>query len=84
MTYTQKTYNHLKDEFVRDSRTDFLFQQLIHQLEQYPTLNISDDDFKRLFTLQKCNISIEWFVHRMGRYNTPLADVLIAYITYRN
>lgn len=80
MTYAIE-YEHLKDELVKNSNTEWIFNKVKNSANKYK-LELSDEDFNNLFKLQKADKDIEWVMHQMSVYKQTLTDALISYITY--
>lgn len=80
MTYVIE-YEHLKDELVSDEKTRWHFNKVKDAANKFK-LELFDEDFKRLYKLQKADKDIEWLMHKMSVYKQSLTDALVSYITY--
>lgn len=74
-------YEHLYEELVIDKDTKWNFNK-VKDTANNNRLELSDEDFKRLFKLQRNDKDIGWLMNKMSAYKMSLTDVLISYITY--
>lgn len=74
-------YEHLKDELVTCEKTEWSFNKVKDTANKH-NLELSDEDFKRLFKLQTFDKDIGWMMRVMSVYKMSLADVLVSYITF--
>jgi regulation of enolase protein 1 (concanavalin A-like superfamily) len=74
-------YEHLADELITNEKTKWHFNQVKNNANEYK-LELSDEDFKRLFKLQTADKDIRWLMHKMSIYKLSLVDALVSYITY--
>lgn len=74
-------YEHLADELIVDEITKWNFEQVKKCANKYK-LELSDEDFKRLFKIQRSDKDIDWIIHKMSVYKLTLVDALVSYITY--
>jgi hypothetical protein len=74
-------YEHLADELIVSEKTKWYFNQVKNNANEYK-LELSDEDFKRLFKLQTADKDIEWLMHKMSVYKLSLIDALVSYIIY--
>jgi len=71
-------YEHLADELVRNERTEWHFKQVKEYANKF-NLELTDEEFRGLFTLQKKDKDIGWIMHQMS-YGSTFTDALISYI----
>lgn len=45
------------------------------------SIELSDEEFRKLFDLRGCDIDTDWIIHRMARHSLSLLDALILYVT---
>jgi isopropylmalate/homocitrate/citramalate synthase len=74
-------YEHLADELIANENAKWNFNQVKNNANKYQ-LELSDEDFKQLFKLQKANKDIEWIMHKMSAYKLTIVEALVSYITY--
>lgn len=74
-------YEHMADELVNDKTTRWHFYR-VKEIANENKLELSDDDFRRLFKLSIKNKDIDWIMYQMSEYNQSLIDALVSYITY--
>ena len=72
-------YSELRNELVTDDRTKFLFD-LVRNTSIEFNVELSEDDFCRLFRLAVADKDISWILNRMN--SSSLTDVLVSYITF--
>lgn len=74
-------YEHLKDELVKNDKTDFLFNHVKDNANKFK-LELSEEDFKRFFKLKSSDVDVKWMMHKMHAYELSLTDALISYVCY--
>jgi hypothetical protein len=74
-------YEHLKDELVSDSKTEFHFNKVKDNANKY-RLDLSDEEFDYFLKLQKSDKDVAWIMRLMSVYKVSFTDALISYITY--
>lgn len=71
------TYEHLWDELENDHN----FRSLAVKANK-ARVELSDEDFKRLYKLEKRDKDTKWILNQMGMYNQSLVDALVGYISW--
>jgi len=74
-------YEHLQDELITDKASKWHFNQVKETANRYK-LELSDEDFKRLFKLQRADKDIGWIMDQMSILGMSLVDALVSYIVY--
>lgn len=72
-------YEHLRDG-IANPFTEREFVR-VRDYANENQLDLSDDDFKRLFKLAKNNEDVRWIIQKMKAFNMSLVDVLVLYLT---
>lgn len=75
------TYEQLEDELIKDKVTRWHFNNVKNKANEN-RLELSDDDFKRLFKIDVKDKDINWIMLKMSAYKLNLVDALVSYITY--
>ena len=76
MTYDIK-YEWLSD----DLPNDYYFKSLVKKANKYE-LELSDEDFKMLYEIEKSEKDIEWILNKMSMYGKTLKESMLSYIIY--
>ena len=74
-------YEQLIDELATSEDAKRCFNK-VKECANKNRLELSDEDFKRLYKLRTENEDIDWIMLRMSRYELSLVDALVCYITY--
>ncbi|WP_145413480.1 hypothetical protein [Paenibacillus xylanexedens] len=77
MIYTIE-YEHLADELVKNERTEWHFDQVKKYANELK-LELTDEEFRGLFALQKQDRDIDWIMSQMSHSST-FTEALISYI----
>lgn len=73
-------YEHLADELIVNEDSKWHFEQVKKCANKYK-IELSDEDFKQLFKIQRADKDMEWIIHQMSVYKLTLVDALVSYIT---
>lgn len=74
MTYDIK-YDWLSDDLLDDS----YFKSLVKKANKNK-LELSDEDFKMLYLLEKSGKDVDWVLNQMSMYEKTLKEAMLSYI----
>ncbi len=74
-------YEHIKDELVTSTKTEWHFDKVRDNANNY-SLELSDEDFKHFLKLQTAGIDIRWLMHKMSAYKVSFTEALVVYTTF--
>lgn len=79
-TESGEAYDHLEKDLVVDRMSRAHFDKVSGEANRHG-VSLTDEDFKRLYHLQRHGSDIGWIIRRMKTSDLPLIDALVRYLS---